>query len=108
MNAFRRLAVIFALAFVTFGGTLQRSATAQGASKTASAKPSAAAQGGLLDINTATDDQLKGLPGIGDAYSKRIIAGRPYRAKNQLVSKGVLPQATYDKISSMIIAKQAK
>ncbi|MEQ1885173.1 MAG: helix-hairpin-helix domain-containing protein [Bryobacteraceae bacterium] len=59
-----------------------------------------------LDINSATADQLKNLPGIGDAYSKKIVAGRPYAKKDQLVSKNILPQATYDKIASMIIAKQ--
>src|SRR5438270_1058730 len=64
---------------------------------TAIAKPSAAT-GDKIDINTATPDQLKAIPGIGDAYSKRIIDGRPYAAKNQLVTRGILPDATYSKI----------
>jgi competence protein ComEA len=66
----------------------------------------AAEQSDLLDINTATVEQLKTLPGIGDAYSEKIIKGRPYQRKDELVQKKILPRATYENIKYRIVAKQ--
>ncbi len=57
-----------------------------------------------LDINTATPHQLNALPGFGPAYTRRVIAGRPYTAKNQLVTRGVVPQGAYERVSELIVA----
>jgi len=63
-------------------------------------------KGDLLDINTATAEQLKALAGIDDAYTEKIIQGRPYERKDELVQRRILPRATYDKIKYKIVAKQ--
>ncbi len=109
----RVFAVLFALAiFATM--TFAQGGTAAGGGKDATAtkdtKSSAnkkTKKADLVDINAATKEELSALPGIGDAYSQKIIDGRPYNSKRDLLTRKILPQATYDQVKDKIIAHRA-
>ena len=99
----RLIALLIAL---TFAITTPVLAQPKSDPATKSDKAGASTKKAPLDINSASPDELKALPGIGDAYAKKIVEGRPYKRKDELVQKKVVPQGTYDKIKDQVVAKQ--
>ena len=105
MKLARILIALFALASFLPAQPAAKKEAPKAAAKAATKE---AAPAGLIDVNSADAATLKTIPGIGDAYAAKIIAGRPYKGKDDLVNKKVLPQATYDKIKGVVIAKQTQ
>jgi DNA uptake protein ComE-like DNA-binding protein len=114
MNYPRRIVLLLALISMVLSLTLLPGWGADDAKtkKTTSAAPAASkaqavtAKTKLLDLNSASKDELTAIPGIGEAYAQKIIDGRPYRAKTDLVHKKIIPEATYTKIAPLVVAKQ--
>jgi len=76
-------------------------------SKAAAANAKSAVKSRIIDINSASEAELKAVPGIGDTYATKIIAGRPYTNKTQLKSRNIMPAPVYDKVKDLVVAKQA-
>ena len=102
------IATLCAVAMLSLGSAPASAQKASTGKTTTASSAKTPAKTALLDINSATKQELTALPGIGDVYSQKIIDGRPYARKDQLVSKNIVPQATYEKIKGQIIAKQPK
>jgi competence protein ComEA len=96
------VAVLFAFGVAATPAVAQKDAPKAGATTSAKDLPK-----DKVDINSASAEELQKLPGIGEALSKKIVENRPYKRKDELVQKKVIPGPTYEKIKDHVIAKQS-
>ena len=110
MRLIRLFLLVAALSFSLLAAPSPQAASSKSASPAANTpaqtKAGGSAKVNLVDINSATAEELDALPGIGKAYSQKIIANRPYKTKTELLQKKIIPTSTYSKIKDKIIAKQ--
>ena len=113
MRKTRILVTLFAWALLSSATLAQTVRSIKGNQTTATTRKgvrakNAAKNSALIDINSASKEQLGALPGVGDAIGQKIVEGRPYRTKRDLLFRKIVPKSTYDKIKDQIVARQAK
>jgi competence protein ComEA len=113
MRKTRILVTLFVWALLSSASLAQTTRSIKGTQATATTRKdvrakTAAKSSTLIDINSASKEQLGALPGVGDAIAQKIVEGRPYRTKRDLLFRKILPKSTYDKIKDQIVARQAK
>jgi len=102
----KRLLPLIAATLLLLAGPVV--AADKGAATAPAATQKAPATTEKVDLNTASQQELSELAGIGEARAKAIIKGRPYKGKDELVERKIIPQSVYDKIKDKVIAKQGK